>query len=129
MRAIGRRVLRLRRDTQCQVEDAAAPRADRQGSVDPDAAGISAFSDDVRVDGGEGAPRFVKRLVNGAWIVDSPTEHPDAARGRGDRATSARAMCALCGAEARDAALDGWHVFDDCSGDEHVLCRACLSDG
>jgi hypothetical protein len=117
MRAIGRRVLRLRPDTQCRVEDAAAVRAGRQASWDPPSA-----------DGSERAPRFVKRLVDGAWIVDSPTGHPDA-RGRGGRATAPRATCALCGAAARDAALDGWHVFDDPSGDEHVLCRACLSDG
>jgi hypothetical protein len=41
---------------------------------------------------------------------------------------SSRATCAVCGAAARDAALDGWHVFEDPSGDEHLVCRACLSD-
>ena len=128
MRALGGRVLRLRPDTQCQVEDAAVVRAGQQAHGDPDAAGISGFgfSDDVRVDGGEGEPRFVRRV---AWIVDSPPGHLRAGRERSDCSVSPRASCAVCGAAARDAALDGWHVFEDPSGDEHLVCRACLSDG
>jgi hypothetical protein len=70
MRAVGGRILRLRPDTQCQVDDAAS-----------------------------------------------------------DCSVSPRATCAVCGAAARDAVLDGWHVFEDPSGDEHLVCRACLSDG
>lgn len=126
MRAVDRRVLRLRPDTQCQVEDAAAVREDHEASRDPDAAGIPAYGDDLRVDGTDGAPRLVKRLVDGAWTVDSPTRYPYA---ESDQFTAPRTTCALCGAAARDAALDGWHVFDDPSGDEQVLCRACLGDG
>jgi hypothetical protein len=86
MRAAGGRILRLRPDTQCRVEDEAVVRAGPQAPGDPDAAGS-------------------------------------------DCSVSPRAPCAVCGAAARDAALDGWHVFEDPSGDEHLVCRACLSDG
>ena len=40
---------------------------------------------------------------------------------------SSETTCAVCEAVAREEARDGWHVFDDGTGEEHALCPACVT--
>jgi hypothetical protein len=69
------------------------------------------------------------RVEDADVVRAGPQGHGDHDAAGSDSSVSPRATCAVCGAAARDAALDGWHVFEDPSGDEHLVCRACLSDG